>query len=406
MVILVNGLDTNIKCKPIICKGFDYTFLGVSIKMTAMKIGIDIRDCTREKTGKGWYAYNIIVELLKLDKKNQYVLFSNSKNNPFSKFTDDKKNHFAYIEGRGWKWHLKAIKQIKNSGIDVFFAPSSYIIPAFAPKNIKMVITIHDLVAFILPKAHNAKAILIERATLKKALKKADAVFAVSENTKKDILERFRFPAGKIFITECAPAEFYKSTANEEEIAETLKKYKIPRKFILAVGTLEPRKNFDTLIKAFVNIKRKFPDYKLVIAGKKGWKFKNIEETVKKFKLENDVIFPGYLKDSELKYLYSAAKVFAFPSLYEGFGIPPLEAMSCGCPVVSSNIASLPGVIEEAGLLIDPRNAYKMADAIMSFLEDEDFRQKFIERGKAQAAKFSWKESAKQALEVFESLSN
>ena len=374
--------------------------------MTEMKIGIDIRDCTKEKTGKGWYAYNIIVELLKLDKKNQYVLFSNSEHNYLKEVTDGKKVNFIFVEGKGWKWHLNVIKKIKEAKLDIFFAPSSYIIPAFAPQNIKIVITIHDLVAFLLPKAHNAKAILIERATLKKALKKASAVFAVSQNTKKDILERFKYPAGKIHITECAPSGFYKKSANEEEVKETLKKHKIPEKFILAVGTLEPRKNFGTLIKAFVNIKRRFPDYKLVIAGKKGWKFKHIEEAVKKYKLEDDVIFSGYLKDGELKCLYTAAKVFAFPSLYEGFGIPPLEAMSCGCPVVSSNIASLPGVIEEAGLLIDPRNSYKMADAIMSFLEDEDFRQKFIERGKAQAAKDSWKESAQKVLEVFESLSN
>ncbi|MFC1749339.1 glycosyltransferase family 4 protein [Pseudomonadota bacterium] len=369
-----------------------------------MKIGVDIRDCGEQKTGKGWYAFSLLSQLLKIDTKNHYVLYSGTSINPFTKFKDAPNVEHRFIPGKSWKWHLKVLKDIKKSKVGVFFSPSSYIIPAFAPKGLQVIVTIHDLVAFLLPKAHNTKAILIERITLKKALKKVSAVFTVSENTKKDILERFDYPASKIQITPCAPADYYSKTVSSQDIKETRKKHKIPSKFLLAVGTLEPRKNFGNLIKAYVNVKRSYPDYKLVIVGKKGWKFKHIEETVEKYDLKNDVIFPGYLEDKEVRNLYKSAAVFVFPSLYEGFGIPPLEAMSCGCPVVSSNVASLPEVIGEAGLLIDPKNAYRMADAIMSLLESEEIRKKFIERGLVQAKKFTWQDSANKAYEIISNL--
>ncbi len=179
---------------------------------------------------------------------------------------------------------------------------------------------------------------------------------------------------------------------------------KLPENFILAVGTLEPRKNFATLIKGFVTFKKRHPDYKLVIVGKKGWKFKDIEASVEEYNMKDEIIFPGYIKEDELHKLYKLAKVFVFPSLYEGFGIPPLEAMASGCPVVSSNVASLPEVIGDAGLLIDPKNAYKMAEAVSDLIDNDHVRSTMIERGFAQVEKFRWEKSARAAMEVFQSL--
>lgn len=366
-----------------------------------MKIAVDIREASKEKTGKGWYTLNLIQEILKLDSGNQYFLYTNVKNQLFDNF---KNATVKVIKTSSFRWHFHVLKDIKAENADLFFAPTSYIIPAFAPKTLKTVITVHDLVAFLFPSTHNRKAILIERLTLRKALRKTKAVLAVSENTKKDILQRFHYPEEKIFLTPCAASEFFKTHLEATEVEGIKEKLHLPEHFILAVGTLEPRKNFSTLIKSFVIVKRKHPDYKLVIVGKKGWKYTNIENTLQKYHLEKDVIFPGYLEDKDLQKVYSLAKVFVFPSLYEGFGIPPLEAMCSGCPVVSSNVASLPEVIGDSGLLIDPKNAYKMADAISSLLTNTQLRNMFIERGWHQAQKFSWVESAKKALEVFNSL--
>lgn len=365
-----------------------------------MKIAVDIREANHEKTGKGWYTFNMVEELLKLDHKNHYLLYTDSEKNPFKL---PKNVEIKLIQSKPWQWHYKVLKDLQAQKVDLFFAPTSYIIPAMAPKSLRTVITVHDLVAFLFPGIHNRKAIFIERLTLKKAIKKAKSIFVVSENTEKDLLKRFKYPEAKIHLTPCAPSDFFRHPPKEFDIQEFQKKLQLPEKFILAVGTLEPRKNFSTLIKSFVIIKRKHPDYKLVIVGKKGWKYHNIEETLKHYQLEKDVIFPGYLEDKELQKVYSLAAVFVFPSLYEGFGIPPLEAMASGCPVVGSNAASLPEVIGEAGLLIDPKNAYKMAEAISSLITNDHLRSMLIERGKQQANKFSWEASAQKALEVFNS---
>ncbi|MBU0668298.1 glycosyltransferase family 4 protein [Patescibacteria group bacterium] len=366
-----------------------------------MKIAIDIKGADKEKTGKGWYTYNMVDQLLKLDNFNQYLLYTNNKKNPFP---DAKNAQIKCVEDESVKWHYKVLKDLQMEKVDLFFAPTSYIIPAFAPKSLNVIITVHDLVAFLFPATHKAKATIIERLTLKKALKKAKKVFVVSENTRKDLLKRFDYPQQNIHLTPCAPSDFFRTKVSLEDLEAFIAKMKLPEKFILAVGTLEPRKNFATLIKSFVSLQKRHPDYKLVIVGKKGWRFKEIEASIKQYKMEKEVIFPGYVKEDELQKFYGLAKVFIFPSLYEGFGIPPLEAMASGCPVVSSNVASLPEVIGDAGLLIDPKNSYKMAEAVADLIDNDHVRNTMIERGYRQAEKFSWEKSAQVALEVFQTI--
>lgn len=365
-----------------------------------MNIAIDIREAGSQKTGKGWYTYNLVNELLKLDTHNNYTLYSADEKNPFKEF---KNADFKHVAGKGLRWHLNVLRELKSTKPDLFFAPTSYIIPSLAPKWLRTIITVHDLVAFLFPAGHNAKAVIIERLTLKRAVKKAAQIFVVSENTQKDLLKKFKYPPEKIHITPCAPSDFFREKVEESELTWFRTQHKLPKKFILAVGTLEPRKNFGTLIKSFVLIKAKLPDSKLVIVGKKGWKYSHIEEKLKEFKMTDDVIFPGYLSGEDLKKMYACATVFVFPSLYEGFGIPPLEAMACGCPVISSNVASLPEVVGDAGILIDPRNARRMADAVVSLIENDQVRNMLIERGLRRAEKFSWKASAEAALAVFNS---
>lgn len=364
-----------------------------------LTIAIDIREAGHQKTGKGWYTFNLVQTILKLDQHNHYLLYTDDAKIPF---TLPDNAEFKIIHEKSWKWHLKALKDIREPKVDIFFAPTSYIIPAFAPKNLKVIMTVHDMVAFLFPGSHNAKAVIIERLTMRKAIKKAAQIFVVSDNTKKDLLKYFRYPKEQIQTIPCAISDFYRSPIDPEELAQFRQKLNIPEKFILAVGTLEPRKNFPTLIKSFVIIKRKHPDYKLVIVGKKGWRAHHIDETLKKYELHNDVIFPGYLGDEDLKKMYTLASIFVFPSLYEGFGIPPLEAMACGCPVISSNVASLPEVIGDAGLLIEPKNAHKWADAVCSLIENDQIRTMLIERGRRRAEKFTWESSAALALAAFE----
>ncbi|HRY91189.1 MAG TPA: glycosyltransferase family 1 protein [Candidatus Gracilibacteria bacterium] len=366
-----------------------------------MKIAIDIREAGKGKAGKGWYTFNLVEEIIAQGKEDEFILYTQGDEKSATFFEKHKNCQIKVVSSTGLKWHLEVLKDLKKLNPDLFFAPTSYIIPALAPKRLKTVITIHDLVAYLFPKSHALKATLIERITLHRALKKASAIFVVSENTKKDLLKRFRYPETKIYLTYCAAASAYSQKQTPDQLEETRKKLELPSNFVLAVGTLEPRKNFATLIKSFVIIKRKNPDYKLVIVGKKGWNWGEIDQAVKEYGLEGEVIFTGYLEDSELHRVYGLAKVFVFPSIYEGFGIPPIEAMASGCPVVSSNAASLPEVVGESGLLVDPHNALKIADAVCSLISNDSLRNMFIERGYEQSKKFNWKKSAETALEVF-----
>lgn len=363
-----------------------------------MKIAIDVREADGEKTGKGFFAFGLVKELLAQDRKNAYILYTDKPTIPFETHDNVK---VVFNEKKGFRWHYDVLKDLKMARPDIYLAPTSFIVPAFAPRWLKVFVVVHDLVAFMFPKQHAKKAVIIERITLRRALKKASKVFVVSENTQNDLLRLFKFPKSLTVEVPCAPHEIYRQEVDAKVSAKVRKAYNLPEKFILGVGTLEPRKNFSTLIKSFVTVKRKFPEYKLVIVGKQGWKFQELQRTVKEFQLSEDVIFTGYMKDEDLHHTYNLAEVFVFPSLYEGFGIPPLEAMASGCPVVASNTSSLPEVVGEAGLLIEPTNSHKIADAIISLIENPQLRNMLLERGFHHAQKYSWVDSAHTVLEEF-----
>ncbi len=366
-----------------------------------MKIAIDIREALSQKTGKGYYTYNIVREILKIDKTNQYILYTNSPGNPYSFF---KNVEIRMTPEPGWKWHYRTLQDIKKEKPDLFFSPTSYIIPALAPKSLSVIITVHDLVAFFYPLTHSTKAVIVERLALPLAIKKARHIFTVSENTQKDIIKRFHCRKNKIQVVPCGLSPFYTNPVSPLELEKVGEKFLLPKNFILAVGTLEPRKNLNTLIKSFVIVKRKLPGFKLVIIGKQGWNYKSIEKNIQHLKLKDDILFLGYLEESDLQKVYKLATVFVFPSLYEGFGIPPLEAMACGCPVVSSNTSSMPEVIGDAGILIDPKNAFKLANALIDLIENDQVRNMFIERGRERIKKFNWEESAHTVLKTFKAI--
>jgi glycosyltransferase involved in cell wall biosynthesis len=363
-----------------------------------MKIAIDVREADGEKTGKGFFAYGLVKHLLLLDRTNQYLLYTDKEKTPFPDYPNAEVKSLPL---QGLKWHLEVLKDLKTSRPDLYLAPTSFIVPALAPRWLKTIIVVHDLVAFMFPKSHAKKAVIIEKLTLRRALKKAMKVFVVSENTQNDLIRIFKYPKPLMVEVPCAIHDLYREDINPRQSEQVRQKFNLPEKFIMGVGTLEPRKNFSALVKSFFIVKRKYPEYKLVIVGKKGWKFNEIERSVREFKLENDVIFTGYMKDEDLHHTYNLADVFVFPSLYEGFGIPPLEAMASGCPVVSSNAASLPEVVGDAGLLIEPSSSHKIADAIFSLIENPQLRNTLLEKGFHRSRKFSWDDSARIVLDEF-----
>jgi glycosyltransferase involved in cell wall biosynthesis len=357
-----------------------------------MKIGVDFREASKkDKTGKGWFAYNLMKNVFEQDSKNQYILYTDSIPADFSHF---KNVEFRLIRGKSIFWHLKALRDLKIEKPDLFLALTSFIIPALAPKNLKTIIVVHDLVAFLFPIKHNRKAVLIEKLTLKKALKKAIKIITISKSTESDLIKLFANKvvnlSEKITIIPCAASEnFKKLSSTEQKNPENFK-------YILGVGTLEPRKNFEKLIEAFSLISKAFDYLRLVIIGGKGWGFEKNES--------DKIIFKGYVAEKDLIHYYNSAEIFVFPSLYEGFGIPPLEAMQCGCPVIASNISSMPEVIGSAGLLVNPTNAHELAEAIKSVLTNQDLRSRLVAQGLVQSQKFSYKLSAQKLIELFKKI--
>jgi glycosyltransferase involved in cell wall biosynthesis len=372
-----------------------------------MKIGIDIRTAGGEKAGKGWFTFNITRELLKLDKKNQYFLYADSGIAGFEEFENAQ---LVIIEAQGFAWHRAVIKDLKKQEVEIFLAPSSFIIPALLPKKspIKTVVTVHDLIAFLYPTTHNKKAVIIEKLLLKKALKKATHLTTVSENTKKDLMEKFSTPEEKISLIQCAASDHLIPIERTEKSLGNLKKFQsktnLPHKFFLSVGTIEPRKNYETLIQAFSMIHKKHPNHHLLIVGGQGWGKNELEDLIRKNYLQKYVHFLGYVTSKTLNRIYNLAEAFVFPSYYEGFGMPPLEAMQAGCPVIASHTSSIPEVVGEAAMLCDPGNPAEFAKAMDSIAKNEQARQELINKGRIQSKNFSWEDSAQKLYSLIKTL--
>ncbi len=362
-----------------------------------MKIAIDIRETLSHKTGKGWYTFVLVKHLLALSPDTEFILYTNKKNPEFGSFENARQ---VVLKTRGLFWHFRALRHIKKEKPDLFWGPTSFIIPALAPKSVTTVITVHDIVAFLFPQGHDKKAVLLERLTLKHALRKAAKIMVVSRNTKADLIKLFDIPENDIVIAPCSASARFTKISDQAKLEKARKKYKLPKTFLLGVGTLSPRKNFTRFIQAFDRLAPDNPDVDLVIVGNKGWNFDDVLKQAN----QDRVHLIGYVDNDELVALYNLAKVFVFPSLYEGFGIPPLEAMSCGCPVVTSNISSLPEVVGDSALLIDPYSTEEIAGAIGTLLANPDLHQELSRKGLRQATKFSWESSAKKLLEVFKSI--
>ncbi|MDD4271897.1 MAG: glycosyltransferase family 1 protein [Patescibacteria group bacterium] len=376
-----------------------------------MKIGIDIRTLMDARySGVSEYALNLIKEILKLDNKNDYRLFYNCFGDCLNipEFAGEKVKVVKYnypnkILNYLFFKFFNYPKIDKALNVDVFFMPHINFIGLSG--RAKSIITIHDLSFLKYPEFFSRrKNFWHKMINIKKLIKRFDRVVAVSENTKRDIVELCGVSPDKIkVIYSGIGSEFKRIDADEKKLAEVKDKYKLPEKFILYLGTLEPRKNVDGIIRAYNKSRsnHELRDYALVIAGGRGWKFDEIYKEWEQSEFKNDIKFLDYIDSKDKVYLYNLAGVFVYPSFYEGFGFPPLEAMASGAPVIISYAASLPEVAGEAALMVNPYNISDIALAIEKVLTDANLRNKLIGRGLEQVKKFSWENTAKEYLSGF-----
>ncbi len=285
--------------------------------------------------------------------------------------------------------------------VDLFHG-TSFIMPPC--RSAKGVLTIYDLTFMLFPAYHDRGMQAVTR-HIRRYAGRSDCIIAISEHTKRDVMEHLRIPEERIRVTMLAADERYRVIDDAAATSAVLTKFGVDREYILYTGTLEPRKNIPALIRAYAALKEEMAiPHRLVLAGGKGWLYDGIMESVRTLGLEKDVIFTGYVPDGEMPYLYNGAAVFAYPSFYEGFGLPPLEAMACGCPVVVSSSSSLPEVVGDAGLTVDPHRPEELAEAIGKVLTDGSLRSALREKGLRRAAAFSWKRCVAETLTIYQEL--
>jgi glycosyltransferase involved in cell wall biosynthesis len=294
--------------------------------------------------------------------------------------------------------HLRLPRILRKLDLDILHGLCDFI--PLGGGGYKRVFTVHDLTGLLFPETHKLAVALNHRLIMPLELKTSDAVIAVSENTKHDLIKHFNVDEGRIHVV----YEGVDSTFRSCDTSEVKSKYGLDFPFILYVGTLEPRKNIPRLLNAFKKLVDSGISHRLVVAGRSGWKYAGILESVGKLGLTGRVVFTGYVPREDLPGLYSLADVFVFPSLYEGFGLPVLEAMACGTPVVCSNTSSLPEVAGDAALTVDPLDVEGLAESMERVLTDGGLADKLRKRGLKQAAGFTWEYAAGKTLKVYEGL--
>jgi glycosyltransferase involved in cell wall biosynthesis len=369
-----------------------------------MRIGIDARPLVGPKSGIGHYLEEILLAWAALDTENEYYLFAHTDFELHKSLQGMRK---VIQQGRfGPLWIQYAIPLLLvRYKIDLFWGPN-YAIPLLNPGHSKMVMTVHDMVASVFPETLPKRTAYHNRIGLPLYIQKVDRVITVSESSKSDIVKYLRYQPDKIEVTPLGVNEsFFQQSITPKKI---LIKYEIDYPYILCVGTIEPRKNLLRVIEAyFMLIKELEIEHRLVIVGAKGWKYTSIYEKLKqKSELINRIIFPGYVPDEDLPAFYQGASMLVYPSLYEGFGLPPLEAMAAGTPVITSNVSSLPEVVGESGILVDPYSICEMVHAMKRIICDKKLAENLSRAGKERARKFTWERTAKKTMDIFEEVMN
>lgn len=377
-----------------------------------MTIGIDIRVLARGKrSGVEEYLINLLPHMFELGKDIKFKLFYNSwQKAPLSKDWLKLPN----VEVREFKIPNRLLSFFSKyfnypkvdkmlGGVDVFFSPHFLVVGL--SEKCRHIITFHDLSFEYFPEFFSWDKRFWHLSVNPKAqAKKADKITAVSESTKNDLVDLYGIPESKIKVIYSGVGDEFKPIGKDsQKCGEIKQKYSLPDKFILYLGTLEPRKNVVSLIRAFEMLRSqvkggKYQDMKLVLAGPKGWLYNEIFETAQNSIFSKDIFFTGFIDSKDKAFIYNLSELFVYPSFFEGFGFPPLEAMACGVPVITSNNSSLPEIVADAGLTIDAYNYAELAFAIEEILRDSDLRKLLIARGLAQAKKFSWRECAEQLL--------
>jgi glycosyltransferase involved in cell wall biosynthesis len=375
-----------------------------------MNITVDISPAVHHHAGLGRYAQELLAALLEQDHVNRYCAFyyaprgAERPDPPLDRVPAQT----LRLSAKPWRMSV-LLAYFTGATLDRWlpssdlFHATDHLLPPL--RHSCSVFTIHDLIFRFYPEYHLPLNRWYLSLMLPRFMRRADAIIAVSENTRRDVARWMRIPPDKVKVIYEGVNPAFRPIADPMRLAQVRARYKLPARFMLYLGTIEPRKNLVMLLEAYralVAREQATPD--LVIAGRKGWLYQPVFDRVRELGLEARVHFTDWVAADDAPALLSAADVFVFPSLYEGFGLPPLEAMACGAPVICSNVSSLPEVLGEGGLLVEPRDASAWTEAMARVLGDARLCAELRARGLQQAQKFSWERTARETLAVYENV--
>ncbi len=360
-----------------------------------IKIGIDLSITRTNQAGTAMYAGRLAEALRRIDAEHDYHIFADETRRQMGQGKTLRSRAEVVYHDLIWN-HVILPGKARRAGIDLLHMPAN-IMPVFSP--CPTVVSIQDTLPVTMPQHFTFWWSHYARIFMPLSARRAALILTDSEASRQDIVKDFRVPPEKVIVTYLAAAPCFQPVS-EAVIAVVKRKYRLD-KFILSVCTLEPRKNVNRLIQAFALLRQAGIDYQLIHVGAKGWLYDATLAEVQRLGLAESVRFLGHVPVDDLVALYNAASVFVYPSLYEGFGIPLLEAMGCGCPVVTSNGSSLPEVAGEAGILVDPTDVEQIAAAIRQVLDDPALAADRRQKGLARARLFSWDRCAQETLDAY-----
>ena len=367
-----------------------------------MQIGVDARPLSYDLTGIGVYVKHLLEALQKIDAQNHYLLISNGPIN----LTLENQN-WTKIEGTITKKLLSTLWMqfwapifAAREGIDIYWSPRHHL-PVYLPSRIKKVVTIHDLTHRLFPDTMALPNLIVEKLLMGSSIKKADCVIANSNSTAQGIAEYYSIHPKKM-VTIYPGKPLLPDRIHKDPILPL----NLPKRYFLFVGTLDPRKNLLRVLNAFEQIDPQMHDVHLVIVGGQGWKNRQFYQQLNTNQNKNRVVMTGFVSRQQLKLIYENAVCLLFPSVYEGFGFPILEAMSCGSPVITSRTASMPEVAGDAAMLVDPIDTGAIASAMLEIMTNTALRDTLITKGYQRLDNFSWEKCAQETLRVFERVHN
>lgn len=372
-----------------------------------MKITFDISPYVHHHAGLGRYAGELLAAMRNVAPHHEFTaLYHAAREMEIEGELQNVKTARVPLGAKPWRmsvllaYYMRMTMDRFLPTSDVFHG-TDHLLPPL--KNSQEIFTIHDLIFRFFPEYHLPLNRSFLDLMLPKFMRRADAIIAVSENTRRDVARLVDIPLTKIFVIYEGVSRAFHPINDSGALERVRAQYRLPPRFILFFSTIEPRKNLITLLDAYVELLRRHVEIPpLVVMGRKGWLYQETFQRIEDLNLKPRVILTDWVETSDVPAILSMAEIFVFPSLYEGFGLTPLEAMACGAPVISSNASSMPEVIGDAGILVEPRDVRGFADAIARVLGDDALRNELRAKGLMQASCFSWDRAARQTLALYE----